>query len=72
MRYQGLNEAERITNEFVINGNNIKEKILNPRIKIPNNLFETERKIVYKGRKYHSGTICAGVTKGFAKIKLSV
>ena len=39
--------------------------------KIPNNLFVTERRIAYKGKKYHSGTICAGVTKEFAKIKLS-
>jgi hypothetical protein len=38
---------------------------------IPNNLLDTARKIPYKGKKYHSGTICAGVTKGFAKRKLS-
>jgi hypothetical protein len=25
--------------------------------KIPNNLFVTERKIAYNGKKYHSGTI---------------
>jgi len=37
----------------------------------PNNLFVTERSIAYNGKKYHSGTICAGVTSGFARMKLS-
>jgi hypothetical protein len=36
--------------------------------KSPNNLLGTERKIAYKGKKYHSGTICEGVNIGFASI----
>jgi hypothetical protein len=43
----------------------------NPNKLIPNNLCVTLRKTAYKGKKYHSGTICAGVTKGLALIKLS-
>jgi len=39
--------------------------------KRPNNLLGTERNIAYKGKKYHSGTICVGVNIGFASIKLS-
>jgi hypothetical protein len=34
--------------------------------KIPSNLSVTERKTAYNGKKYHSGTICEGVTKAFA------
>lgn len=36
--------------------------------KIPNNLLVTDLKTAYKGKKYHSGTICAGVTKELARI----
>jgi hypothetical protein len=28
----------------------------------PPNLLGTERNIAYNGKKYHSGTICVGVT----------
>ena len=34
----------------------------------PNNLFGIDLKIAYNGKKYHSGTICGGVTKGLPKI----
>jgi len=37
----------------------------------PPNLFGMERRIAYANKKYHSGTICGGVTKGLATIKLS-
>ena len=37
----------------------------------PPSLLGTERKIAYAKRKYHSGTICAGVDIGLARIKLS-
>lgn len=30
-----------------------------------------ERRIAYAKRKYHSGTICVGVVKGLATVKLS-
>jgi quinol-cytochrome oxidoreductase complex cytochrome b subunit len=32
--------------------------------KTPNNLFGIDLKIAYAGKKYHSGTICSGVTIG--------
>jgi len=38
-------------------GNNKIHKIAQAIKKIPNNLFVTERKMAYKGKKYHSGTI---------------
>ena len=34
----------------------------------PPNLFGILRRIAYTGRKYHSGTMCAGVDIGFAGI----
>lgn len=37
----------------------------------PPSLLGTERKIAYANKKYHSGTIWAGVDIGLAKIKLS-
>jgi len=33
---------------------------------MPSNLSVTERKTAYSGKKYHSGTICDGVTKALA------
>jgi len=35
---------------------------------IPNSLSVTERKTAYSGKKYHSGTICEGVTKALAML----
>ena len=37
----------------------------------PPNLLGIERKIAYAIKKYHSGWICTGVTKGLAGIKFS-
>ena len=54
-----------------IKGKITKLTIANPINVIPNNLSVTERKIAYNGKKYHSGIICAGVTKEFANMKLS-
>ena len=34
----------------------------------PPNLSGIALNIAYQGKKYHSGTMCAGVTKGFASI----
>lgn len=36
--------------------------------KTPISLLGIERKIAYAGKKYHSGTICAGVTIGLPGI----
>ncbi len=53
---------------FKIKGKNNKHKIKQAIKKIPNNLLVTLRKTAYNGKKYHSGTICAGVTKELAKL----
>ena len=37
----------------------------------PPNLFGIDRKIAYTHKKYHSGLIWIGVTKGFANKKFS-
>jgi hypothetical protein len=36
--------------------------------KTPKSLLGIERKIAYAGKKYHSGTICSGVTIGLPGI----
>lgn len=41
------------------------------RAKTPPSLLGIERKIAYANRKYHSGLMCGGVTRGFAGVKLS-
>lgn len=38
----------------------------------PPNFLGIERRIAYANRKYHSGWICTGVTKGLAGMKFSV
>lgn len=37
----------------------------------PPSLLGIDRRIAYANRKYHSGWMCTGVTKGFAGVKLS-
>jgi hypothetical protein len=37
----------------------------------PPSLFGVERRIAYANRKYHSGWMCTGFTKGSAGVKLS-
>lgn len=37
----------------------------------PPNLLGIERKMAYANKKYHSGWMCRGVTKGLAGIKFS-
>jgi hypothetical protein len=37
----------------------------------PPSLLGIDRKIAYANRKYHSGCICTGVTRGLAGMKLS-
>lgn len=39
---------------------------------MPKSLCVTLRKTAYSGKKYHSGTMCAGVTRKFALLKLSL
>ena len=37
----------------------------------PPSLFGIDRRIAYADRNYHSGWMCAGVTRGYAGVKLS-
>ena len=37
----------------------------------PPSLFVIDQGIAYANRKYHSGRMCTGVTRGFAGVKLS-
>lgn len=69
--YKGLNRPLRIIKLLHMNGGHKIHTIQAPIRLIPNNLFVTDRKIAYSGKKYHSGTICAGVIKEFAILKLS-
>ena len=41
------------------------------RARTPPSLLGMERRIAYAKRKYHSGLIWGGVTRGFAGVKLS-
>jgi hypothetical protein len=43
----------------------------NAKATTPPNLLGIDRKIAYANKKYHSGWICTGVTKGLAGIKFS-
>lgn len=49
----------------------MRTKIEPSRAKTPPSLLGMERRIAYANRKYHSGLICGGVTKGLAGVKLS-
>lgn len=49
-------------------GNNNNTKIDDTNAITPNNLFGIPLKIAYWAKKYHSGTIWAGVTKGSASM----
>lgn len=51
-----------------INGNNNNNNIAKAKIIIPINLSGTDLNIAYRGKKYHSGTIWFGVTKGLLRI----
>lgn len=41
------------------------------RASTPPSLLGIERRMAYANRKYHSGLICGGVTRGFAGVKFS-
>jgi len=48
-----------------VNGRTNKTNKAPNNAKTPSSLFGIDRSIAYAGKKYHSGTICAGVTIGF-------
>ena len=52
-------------------GTKIKIKIDINNAITPPNLLGIDRRIAYANKKYHSGWMCFGVTRGFAGIKLS-
>ena len=54
-----------------IKGQIIKIRIDRARAITPPNLLGIDRKIAYAIKKYHSGWICTGVTKGLAGMKFS-
>lgn len=41
------------------------------RARTPPSLFGIDRRMAYANRKYHSGLMCVGVTRGFAGVKFS-
>lgn len=52
-------------------GANIRIRIEASNAKTPPSLLGIDRKIAYANKKYHSGLMWGGVTKGFAGVKLS-
>lgn len=52
-------------------GTTIRTRIDDSKAKTPPNLLGMERRIAYAKRKYHSGLMCGGVTRGLAGVKLS-
>lgn len=52
-------------------GTTIRTKIEARRARTPPNLLGIERRMAYANKKYHSGLIWGGVTRGFAGVKLS-
>lgn len=48
-----------------------RTRIDSKRARTPPNLLGIDRRIAYAKRKYHSGLMWGGVTRGFAGIKLS-
>jgi len=65
---KGLKVPLRIIVFFKTNGiinNAITKQAIK---KIPSNLSVTDLKTAYKGKKYHSGTICEGVINALAML----
>lgn len=52
-------------------GTTIRIKIEASRANTPPSLLGMDRRIAYANRKYHSGLMWAGVTRGLAGVKLS-
>lgn len=57
---------------FCENGRINKIAIEATKAAAPPSFLGIDRKMAYANKKYHSGWICTGVTKGFAGIKFSV
>lgn len=52
-------------------GTSMRTRIEARSARTPPSLLGMDRRIAYANRKYHSGLICGGVTRGFAGVKLS-
>lgn len=52
-------------------GTAIRMRMDASRARTPPSLFGMDRRIAYAKRKYHSGLMWAGVTRGLAGVKLS-
>lgn len=52
-------------------GTAMRTRIDASRARTPPSLFGTDRRMAYANRKYHSGLMWAGVTRGLAGVKLS-
>lgn len=52
-------------------GTTISTKIEDRRARTPPSLLGIERRMAYANKKYHSGLMCGGVTRGLAGVKLS-
>jgi hypothetical protein len=53
---------------FCVIGRIIRIRIDSIRATTPPNLLGIERRIAYANKKYHSGIICRGVTRGLASL----
>lgn len=52
-------------------GTTISTRIEARSARTPPSLLGIERRIAYANKKYHSGLMCGGVTRGLAGVKLS-
>lgn len=52
-------------------GTTISTRIEPRRARTPPSLLGIDRRMAYANRKYHSGLMCGGVTRGLAGVKLS-
>lgn len=57
--------------EVWISGTTSRTRIDARRARTPPSLLGIDRRIAYANKKYHSGLICGGVTRGLAGVKLS-
>lgn len=57
--------------EMCSRGTIINTRIENSNARTPPSLLGMDRRIAYANRKYHSGLIWGGVTRGFAGVKFS-
>ena len=57
--------------DVCINGTTKSTRIEARRARTPPSLFGIERRMAYANKKYHSGLMWGGVTKGLAGVKLS-